>query len=65
MVKTVKQTTIREEKIRMSPKEAREWALLCNGVAEESNTSSDEEVKLPGFTRFGKDEFGIDDIQND
>lgn len=50
MVKTVKQTTVREEKIRMTPKEAREWALLCNGVAEESNTSSDEEVKLSGFT---------------
>lgn len=65
MVKTVKQTTIREEKIRMSPKEAREWALLCNGVAEESNTSLYEEVKLPGFTRFGKDEFGIDDIQSE
>ncbi|MBQ7367894.1 MAG: hypothetical protein IJW57_11825 [Spirochaetaceae bacterium] len=65
MVRTIKQTTVREEKIRMSPKEAREWALLCNGVAEESNTSLDEEVKLPGFTRFGKDEFGIDDIQSD
>lgn len=65
MVRTIKQTTVREEKIRMSPKEAREMALLCNGVAEESNTSSGEEVKLPSFTRFGKDEFGIDDIQND
>lgn len=65
MVKTVKQTTVREEKIRMSPKEAREMALLCNAVEEESNASSGEEVKLPGFTRFGKDEFGIDDIQSD
>ncbi len=34
MVRTIKQTTVREEKIRMSPKEAREMALLCNAVEE-------------------------------
>lgn len=65
MVKTTRQTIINEKKIRISPKEAKELVLLHNGVEVDAGTSFDEDVRLPGFTRFGDDEFGIDDIQSE